>query len=130
MKAIQQEELPLTSEAKEFVIDESLVGQFNDCFKHQGKGRPPTLGVKSLTAMFDILNALEVDWKQLLHINQSFDYLKDFALPMPVTSQVQLVKHRFRAGGHWLQFETEIKEKESGDLLIRSRSMVMVAETQ
>lgn len=128
MRTIDPEELPISAKPQDFRIDQALCESFYKAFRFESKEMPPTVGVKSLTGMFELLRAFEVDWSKLLHISQKFEYHKNFELPREVRSQAKLIKHRKRAQANWLNFETTIHCKKTNELLMSSISVVMVGE--
>jgi len=129
MLEISIEQLPLYSSVFEFEINQKLVDGFQKSFRTSSRQIPPTLGVRALTCMFELLNRLEVDWMKLLHVQQDFEYLDSLHLPCQVRSQAILERYRKRATSHWLNFTTNIYEVSSNNLLLRSHSTILIAET-
>jgi len=128
MLEISSEKLPICSSIFEFEINQKLVDQFQKAFRMPSSRVPPTLGVRALTCMFELLNQLEVDWMKLLHVQQDFEYLGSLNLPCQVRAQAILERYRKRASSHWLNFTTNIHEASSDDLLLRSHSTILISE--
>lgn len=113
MREIDPNSLPIQSKEIVMEIDPARITRFNALLGRKKSDAPLTLGAISLPGVFEILNQLEVDWSKLLHISQKFEFENHDPQPKQMKAVSRLKRHRFRAGSHWLQFETEIELGES-----------------
>jgi len=123
MRQIDSNTLPIESEEIVMEIDPGHIARFNNLLGRKNTNAPLTLGAISLPGVFEILNKLEVDWSKLLHISQKFEFDNHDPHPKRMKAVSRLKRHRFRAGSHWLQFETEIQ---LGQSKILSHAQIVV----
>ena len=127
MNIPQRETLPLKAAPHEIHLTPELLSKFNKAFasKHSG-GVPPTFAAVALKGVFEMLNAMNVNWKGLLHATQSFEYLKPVVHNQKLRAETSLVDARLRGGMHWLQFEARLKDALSEEDFLLSKSLIMV----
>lgn len=128
MQSLENQKLPLCAAPLEFELSQDFIAGFQKAFQWKSSSIPPTFAARAFSGMFQLLKELEVDWRGLLHTSQSFEYLRPFYAGQKLLAESQLSKYRFRAGVHWLQFESRLCDRESGDEVLRARSLILVED--
>jgi len=127
MNVPARESLPLQAHAQEIVLNDELLRRFQSAFGSEPSDRiPPTVGAVALQGVFEILNLMQVNWKGLLHASQSFEYRNELHRNQVLVATARLIDARLRGGMHWLQFETTVIDKNTGQELLLSKSLIMV----
>jgi hypothetical protein len=128
MQIHSKESLPLKSPSFSFELDEAKVAKFKSAFKSSSKAVPPTATAMMMKGVFDLIQDFKVDWKHLLHATQSYQYIKPLELPTRLRAESSLMDHRFRAGIHWLNFETPIYQHDEKEPSVVCKTLIMVKE--
>jgi len=129
MRIPEKSDLPLKAKTQEIEMGPDLFEKFHKSFLSQDdKNIPATYGCVALSGVFEIVNSLKVDWTKLLHGSQSFEYLSWPQFPVKCQAQASLIDCKIRAGLVWLQFETMLTEKKSGNAFLKSKTLIMVKE--
>jgi hypothetical protein len=128
MKIPSKEELPLQAEKQLLSLDSDRTALFHKAFRSQGTEIPATVTAIMMKGVFDLVNKMQVDWKNLLHATQTYTYNKALTTPSQLHAQTKLVDCKFRAGMHWLNFETPIFQDGETEASIVSKSLIMVKE--
>lgn len=120
------QQLPLISQRYDITFSEETISLFCKALRSEKQFIPPTLAAVGMKGIFEILNTLQVDWKMLRHVSQSFSY--ETALPLNELIQVQsqLMECRQKAGKYWLKFMTTLRLTQNQKLLLTSHSRMMV----
>ena len=128
MKVPTAAELPLAAPAEIFEIDARKIAEFQRAFGESldAAAVPPTLGAMTLKGVFTIVNSLEVDWRNLLHASQKFEYLQKISPPCSLSAVSRLIDLKFRAQMYWMNFETEVRDVRTSEIVIVSKSLLMV----
>lgn len=125
----EKSSLPLCAEDILLTIDESKLQEFHTAFKDRLRYMPPTLMAMAMKGVFDLINQMQVDWKRLLHATQSFTYVKPIQVPSQVRAKAKLLDLKYRAQTHWLQFEIQVLDENSKDLLVTARTLILVKDS-
>ena len=129
MKPLSKQDLPLTAPEEQLDISKEIIEKFEIAFKQSPSlGLPPTFPAVSLKGVFQIVNDLRIDWRNLLHATQRFEYLKTPEIGWRVTVSTKLIDWKFRANTHWLQFLTEWKQNGETNPVVRSKTLILVKE--
>lgn len=121
---------PLNAEPYEIRFDQELVKKFEKAFRSGSHSIPPTIGAIALQGAFHIINnTLKADWKKLLHVSQTFEYLKPIQLPMTLKTQTTLKEVKTRAQMHFLNFEITLTDTMTGEPIMNSKSTIIVRTT-
>lgn len=118
---------PIESKETDFMLTEEVVENFRKAFRWSSPSLPPSFAARAFVGMFEILNRLEVDWKKLLHISQSFTYQQKIELGQDVKAKSFLKRWKKRGNVHWLHFESQLKSP-SGENLLTAESLIMVED--
>lgn len=118
---------PIESKETDFMLTEEVVENFRKAFRWSSSSLPPSFAARAFVGMFEILNRLEVDWKKLLHISQSFTYQQKIELGQDVKAKSFLKRWKKRGNVHWLHFESQLKSP-SGENLLTAESLIMVED--
>lgn len=118
---------PIESKETDFMLTEDVVENFRKAFRWSSPSLPPSFAARAFVGMFEILNRLEVDWKKLLHISQSFTYQQKIELGQDVKAKSFLKRWKKRGNVHWLHFESQLKSP-SGENLLTAESLIMVED--
>jgi hypothetical protein len=118
---------PLSAEPYEIRFDQELVQKFAKAFRSNSQSLPPTIGAIALQGAFHIINnTLKADWRKLLHVSQTFEYLKPIQLPMTLKTQTTLKEIKTRAQMHFLNFEIRLTDSRTGEPMMNSKSTIIV----
>jgi hypothetical protein len=118
---------PLSAEPYEIRFDQELVHKFSKSFRSDSPSIPPTIGAIALQGAFQIINhTLKADWRKLLHVSQTFEYLKPIQLPMTLKTQTTLKEIKTRAQMHFLNFEISLSDNQTGEPIMTSKSTIIV----
>ncbi len=118
---------PLIAEPYEIRFDQELVQKFAKAFRSDSPSLPPTIGAIALQGAFHIINnTLNADWRKLLHVSQTFEYLKPIQLPMTLKTQTTLKEIKTRAQMHFLNFEISLTDSKTGEPMMNSKSTIIV----
>ena len=118
---------PLESKETDFILTEEVVDNFRKAFRWSSPSLPPSFAARAFVGMFEILNRLEVDWKKLLHISQSFTYQKKIEVGQDMKAKSFLKRWKKRGNVHWLHFESQLKSP-SGENFLTAESLIMVED--
>lgn len=126
MRSIESHELPISWPAIPCMLDQALADQFCALFQMPPGGQPLTMSCSAFSGMFKLLDAFEVNWLRLLHVQQSFHYLQPIDLPTRALAQSSLVRIRSRAGMIWLTFENVLWDEPKQHQLIVAESTILI----
>lgn len=126
MRVPDKSELPLFAKPQEILFDDQRIASFQKAFRESKKYTPPTYGAAGLQGVFEIVDTLKTNWRDLLHATQSFTYHSKLVVPCSLVTQAKLLDCRLRAGMYWLTFETEGKDKNTNALVLTSKTLIMV----
>ncbi len=129
MKIPSKEELPLEAKEEYLSLDETTLQKFRKAFRDSELSVPPTVFSVGLKGIFQILNSMDVDWKNLLHASQSFHFYRSPRENQRLKLQARLVDVKYRASMHWLQFEVEGFDEKSMESVGLSKSLIMIRDT-
>lgn len=124
-----KDQLPLSAPRQDIEVDAELVQKFRRSFQSSRQSPPLTLGAVALQGVFALLKSMNVDWRGLLHATQKFEYTRPIHLGAKLSATTQLIDCRLRAGMYWLNFKTDLMDKSSQDIVVSSRSLIMVKES-
>jgi len=118
---------PVLAEPYELIIDQALIEKFQRAFRSTSSAVPPTVGAVALRGAFQIINEiLKADWKKLLHVSQTFEYMKPLKTPMALQTTTVLKEIKTRAQMHFLNFEIVLTERQSATVVMTSKSTIIV----
>ena len=118
---------PVMAEPYDLVIDQALIEKFQRAFRSTSTTIPPTVGAVALRGAFQIINdVLKADWKKLLHVSQTFEYLKPLRTPMSLQTTTVLKEIKTRAQMHFLSFEIVLTDQQSAAVVMTSKSTIIV----
>lgn len=126
MRIPEKSELPIRAALQTLSIDEASIAAFHKAFRQKSTTVPATFAARGLTGVFEIVNALQVDWRNLLHATQTFIFNRPLKIPSTLTCQAQLKDSRIRAGMLWLQFECQLMDETQTQVFVTSKSLIMV----
>lgn len=100
---------------------------FQECLQFPSDQIPPTIVCKSFDGLFELFKKLELNFKELLHTAQSFEFLKALELNEELVSETSLVKFRSRGPMHFLFFESELWSQTHNCLAIQCQSQILIS---
>jgi len=129
MKLPEKTELPLRAPQQDLNLDEGKVAQFHKAFaSSEATYVPLTATSVMMKGVFDLVNQMQVDWKNLLHATQSYIYHSPLKGPTHLRGETKLIGCKFRAKLHWLNFETLIFRQGESEPVITCKTLLMVKE--
>lgn len=124
---LSDSKVSLESKKTEFILSEEVLQNFRKAFRWTSSSIPPSFAARAFVGMFEILNRLEVDWKKLLHVSQSFSYQKKIEMGQEMKAQSFLKRWKKRGNIYWLHFENQLTSA-SGETLLTAESLIMVED--
>jgi len=122
----EKTEFPLRARPQKWVVDDIQIEKFHKALRWNTSILPPTIYSIFLSGVFEIVNDLKVDWKNLLHATQAFEYGEPLSVPTEGTAETVLKDVKFRAKTYWMQFETVATANASRAVVVRSKTLLLV----
>lgn len=121
-------ELPLDSSESQFELDPKTIEDFRKCFQMKESVVPLTVTCKSFSGLFELFERIEVDFRRLLHISQTFEYHRPLRETEQLNSKTKLIRSRERGDVTWLSFESRLWDQDCEQPVVSAYSTILVSK--